>query len=264
MRPTQLVKAAIVKTAKGKPFACITAALALSGVVVASAFLSYKHLSVGCDDRDAAFIDAQSGHLRRLDRGSANGRVVFLGSSTFQGLDVSSITPLGLNLSMGGDTLPNLVKRSAGYRSLATARAVVINVGLNDLLKRCVLPETTIQVLFSLIPANTPVVVVGVQEIPGTETARPCNGKRLSLLISELNSQLSQSCNQRNTCRFVPNPVTFALDESARKERLETDGIHLSPAGYTRLSSDIRSALASVANAANINLPPPFPAEPTQ
>jgi len=109
---------------------------AVTVAAIAGFFAGNSYVSRSVSDDNTRFIETQNGHSRRLDRGSSDGRIVFLGSSTFQGLDTSAVTPVGLNLSVSGDTLSNLVRRASECRSLATARAVIINIGLNDLSRR--------------------------------------------------------------------------------------------------------------------------------
>lgn len=199
------------------------------------------------DERDShsSFAEIQRAHLLRLDGSSANGRVVFLGGSTFQGLDVSSVTPVGLNLSIGGDTLPALTTRSARYRSLATARAVVINIGLNDLSAHCAQPTANIEDLFASIPGATSIVVLGVQGIDLGKYSGNCRST-LNDLISEFNRRLVTSCSARLGCVFVPNPVHTVVPPDAMEYLQESDGVHLSRTGYTVLSALLRKALLQV------------------
>ena len=220
--------------------------VAVTVAAIAGFFAGNSYVSRSVCDDNTRFVETQNGHLRRLDRGSSDGRIVFLGSSTFQGLDTSSITPVGVNLSVGGDTLSNLVRRSSQYKSLETARAVVINIGLNDLMQTCNQHETKIQSLLSLVPAATPIVLVGVQFVSAARKQLVCDGVSLSAMISVFNDQLLQACNDRKPCRFVENPTVGALDEAARLEMMEADGIHLSRAGYIILSDRIRKALSSL------------------
>lgn len=215
-------------------------------------FAARAYVSRPACDKNANFMEIQSGHLRRLDRTSSDGRVVFLGSSTFQGLDTSAITPVGLNLSIGGDTLSSLHRRSTGYKSIEAARAVVINIGLNDLMQTCDLPEPTIRPLLALVPKATPVVLIGVQAIETKTKPAICDGKTMSEIISSFNKQLLQACNDRKSCQFIDNPIASNLDEVARKDLMEEDGIHLSPLGYAHLSRKITSALS------NLGMPTPL------
>lgn len=196
-------------------------------------------------DEQAAFSDIQRGHLRRLDGASAEGRVVFLGGSTFQGLDSSSVTPAGLNLSIGGDTLHALTQRAAGYRSLASARAVLIHIGLNDLVRDCVQPQARIEDLLVLVPAATPIILLGVQGVREADNGRRCGGG-LAGLIDAFNQKLLRACNSRGNCQFVSNPVATTMDHNTMKALQEPDGVHLSAQGYQALSNALRTALSRV------------------
>jgi len=220
----------------------------LLGLVLLILVLGYfagKRSGGSANDKQAAFFDIQRDHLRRLDGASVEGRVVFLGSSTFQGLDTSSVTPIGLNLSIGGDTLEGLIERSAAYRSLATARVVIVNIGLNDLMRGCVQPKVRIEDLLQLVRAETPIVVLGVQGVEEAGNARPCDG-RLAGLIDEFNQDLLNACSNRNNCQFVPHPVTTNMNKNTMKPLQEPDGVHLSRRGYQALSDALRNALAKV------------------
>lgn len=219
--------------------------LGLVLMMLALGYFSGKRIASVAGDEEAAFRTTQQGHLRRLDGSSAEGRVVFLGSSTFQGLDTSSVTPAGLNLSVGGDTLEGLIKRSAAYRSLATARVVIVNIGLNDLMRTCTQPEVPIEHLFRLFVPETPIIVLGVQGVREAENARRCD-RGLAKLIDEFNRNLLNACSTRKNCQFTPNPVATNMDKNTMKSLQESDGVHLSQRGYQALSHALRNSLSRV------------------
>ncbi|HQD15904.1 MAG TPA: SGNH/GDSL hydrolase family protein [Ottowia sp.] len=185
---------------------------------------------------------AQRGHLLRKDRNSEDGRVVFLGSSTFQGMDVSSISPRALNMGLGGDTIESLQARSANYRSIARASAVVVNVGLNNLVRDCALPPSTLENLMSSWPAGVPVVVVGVQGIAPARRRERCDGQ-LGPLVRAWNAQQAAACAARPNCRYVGNPVPAEPSDDDAGALLEADGIHLSASAYGALKATICGGL---------------------
>lgn len=226
----------------------LLASMALMALVAAGLALAYR--AGAAPSAESSFAAVQRGHLLRLDGASVPGRVVFLGSSTFQGLDVSAVTPLGLNLSIGGDTLAGLSARAARYRSLASARAVVVNIGLNDLLNDCAMPRSGVDALWPLLPATLPVVVVGVQQIDAQRHKQKCGGA-LPGLISAYNGALADACGGRPGCRFVANPLGAQSVGSAGTDSAlrEADGIHLSVAGYRALAAALRRALGDFAAA---------------
>lgn len=214
-------------------------------LILVLVYVAGKRIGGAVSDRQTAFFDIQRDHVRRLDSASVAGRVVFLGSSTFQGLDTSSVTPFGLNLSIGGDTLAGLIERSASYRSLATARAVIVNIGLNDLARDCAQPEAQIEELFRLVPAETPVIVLGVQGVQERAPARRCE-RVFAKLIDEFNQQLLNACSNNNNCQFVSNPVASNMNPHTMKFLQEADGVHLSQRGYQALSHALRDALSRI------------------
>lgn len=193
----------------------------------------------------ASFMETQRGHLARLDGASLPGRVVFLGSSTFQGLDVSAVTPLGLNLGLGGETIVALAKRIETYRAPAHARAVVINAGLNDLMQRCRLPEAGLDSLFAHIPPATPTIVLGVQGVDPARHGTRCDGQ-IPRLIADLNRSLAAACARRPHCSYVAHPIAPADNAPELAALRENDGIHLSPAGYRKIIEALRTAIARI------------------
>jgi lysophospholipase L1-like esterase len=61
------------------------------------------------------------------------GSVVFLGDSITQELDVSQISPFGVNFGINGDTLEGLLTRLSAHSAvLSQARAVCLMIGVND------------------------------------------------------------------------------------------------------------------------------------
>lgn len=220
----------------------------VAGLVgLAAAFLA---LLVWCQRQSQAspqaiFASVMRGHLDRLDGASAPGRVVFLGNSTLQGLDVSSVTPVGLNLSIGGEVLAGTLERAARYRSLAVAKALVVNVGFNDIVADCRLPAVaSLSRLLALVGESTPVLVLGVQQ-PAPDRQLPLCEGRIGLLARQYNERLAQVCASRRLCTFVPNPAAQSAAGGQKTGMLAADGIHLSPEGYGELVARLRQAGAS-------------------
>ena len=218
------------------------AVIAMVAGVTLGAFMTRPQMTFAVN---TAYADQHRGHLSRLDRNAAAGRVVFLGSSTFQGLDVSSITMVGLNLGLGGDLLESLISRASTYKSIENSRAVVLNIGLNDLLSNCALPTTPPGRLLSIGPTSIPLILVGIQGV--SEANRPANCKiQLPKLIESFNGQLAYACQQRANCFYLENPVSSTAINNGDTTLQEVDGIHLNPMGYGRLVLLLRNKLREV------------------
>lgn len=197
-------------------------------------------------DAQQVYERIHAGHLARLDRHAEPGRVVFVGHSSFVALDTSGVTPDGLNLSLGGESTERLLARAATYSSLRSARVVLVNTGLNDLLQRCQpVADLLMQRITGLAPASVPMLVVGVQSLTVDLARRACAG-RIQGLIDDHNIRLQAICAHRPGCRFVAHPVDGVLSVASPGPWHEPDGIHLSSGGYRRLRHVLVSALHGV------------------
>lgn len=215
-------------------------------------------LVVGCDRELAkssqdVFAEEMHGHLRRLDRMSAPGRDVFVGGSTFQALDIAAITANGLNLSVGGETLGGMITRVRGFRSITSARSIIINLGFNDLMRNCESVDTTsISDLRSSMPIEASLFVVGVQ-IPSLAVgSRKCGGQ-LTTLAKRFNEDIERLCRGLVRCQFVPHPTAVLSGDDDPSRLLDADGIHLSEAGYRQLEERIRSALRDIGTGVDVS-----------
>lgn len=194
-----------------------------------------------------SFAREMLGHVRRLDGASVPGRIVFLGGSTFQALDHAAVTANGLNLSIGGELLAELVERSSTYRSLLSAKGVIVNSGFNDVARFCRLPAVAaLGELRARVPTPTPLFFVGVQRPSTARQESMCSGE-VGALVSRLNEALAEQCARLLNCSFVPHPTAEAEDGASLDQLLSSDGIHLSPQGYARLTKALRDRLSVAA-----------------
>ena len=231
--------------ARAATVAAVLAVAALAGAAAATAWHARAPRQAGDD-----FSATMAGHLARLDAGSAPGRVLFLGSSTLQALDLAAVTPRGLNLAIGGDTLEGLLGRLPTYQSPRTALAFVVNIGFNDVATRCVaLQATRWADLLRSLPAGPPVVALGLQGVTAPALAARCDA-RLPALLQASNDAIAAACAARPGCSFVPNPVPVRTT-SADAALQGADGLHLSPRGYAELVRMLRAALPPALRAAD-------------
>jgi hypothetical protein len=114
--------------------------------------------------------------LRRLDNAARPGGVVFLGDSHLRSLDQGAVAPRPINFAVPGDTTARVLERMKSYRSLASARAVVLQVGRNDLIFRDVAEtEKNYAEILRLIPASIPVLATAV--LPVLEELADATGR---------------------------------------------------------------------------------------
>ena len=194
-----------------------------------------------------SMVDYQS----RLDDTLMPGAVLFIGASHMQSLDVSSIAERAVNYGIGGDTIADVMERLPVYRSLRTARAVVLEVGYNDLRFHSVpRVESDYQSLLAALPAYLPVVVSAVLPIDETAPAFLRWPGRNNDNIARLNKALARFCSARPPCAFADAGPQLR-DRAGRLAAIyrQADGVHLSPAGYRFWSMALADALARLSPA---------------
>ena len=181
-----------------------------------------------------------------LDGATPPGAVLLLGDSIMSQVPPGSVGAGVRNFGINGDTTAILRLRLATLRSLATARAAVFAVGVNDLKFR---PQEEIvanyAALLAAVPERVGVVVVSVLPVDeAVERIRRRPDLR-NAAIAALNARLQPMCAQRAGCRYLDawpgmsDPVRGGLAVAWHAG----DGWHLSPRGAVRLGEIIAVAL---------------------
>ena len=190
------------------------------------------------------FYRQMVGHHARVARAVAPGAVLFLGSSSVQGLNVLRVTPRGINFGIGGDTTGGLLDR-LDKLPLAKAGAVVLAIGRNDLVHGAPAEALrSFEQILAAIPASVPVFVNGTQpvappaEFPWLKTPRNS--------VERFNAGIRQRCEARAGCSYIPLDQVLAGPDGYFLARFrERDGLHLNRAGYRRWMAMLREALES-------------------
>jgi lysophospholipase L1-like esterase len=169
-----------------------------------------------------------------------SGAVVFFGDSVVEGLAVSAVAPRAVNYGISGLTAAQLAERLPRYSSLASAGAIVVAIGLNDLASgnddelaahfaqiARVLPEDRPLVWSALTPANS-------AGRPNLDSAK----------LSKAGRWVQALCLERRGCVFV-DAFGTAADPPNQLETtwLRADGLHLSDAGYRRWIAALRNGV---------------------
>ncbi|MFT7304746.1 MAG: lysophospholipase L1-like esterase [Candidatus Azotimanducaceae bacterium] len=69
----------------------------------------------------------------RYDQNVPNDSLVFLGDSHIQGMCTTCVSKSAINFGIGKDRTADVIRRVTSYQSVKTAKAVVLQVGHNDL-----------------------------------------------------------------------------------------------------------------------------------
>ncbi len=178
--------------------------------------------------------------------------VFFLGDSITAGLNVSSISDRAINFGIGGDTTMGLAWRINQYPNLHHARAIVIEVGVNDLprFNDDQIIEHFGQILESL-PVATPRIVSCIlpvrEDLLASANTSIVTGLQASNdRIARINERLKKF-SDANT--FVIDPTSVMCDQSGNlAESYTVDGCHLSANGYEAWSKFLRERINSICN----------------
>jgi lysophospholipase L1-like esterase len=215
----------------------------------------------------AIFAPAQFGsilaHLRAAPRSSfyqerladhllgdgavPQGAVIFIGDSQIQSLDVEGVARGAVNFGIGGDTTAGVLQRLPLYASLGRARAVVLEIGTNDLAVTTAPQEivANYQRILSSIPREAAVVVNAVLPVSAGKSGESGSPVSRNRAIGEINRGLAAICATRAGCAFIdPGPALADPSGDLAAEYDLGDGLHLSRAGYRVWSDMLRAALA--------------------
>jgi hypothetical protein len=164
-------------------------------------------------------IDRMRVVVEYVDASAPSGAVVFLGDSHLHRLAVAAVAERPVNLAYGGQTAEQVAEALPGYASPAKARAIVLMIGTNDLLRgeHDALPGRLKSVLAAL-PAGVPLVWSGVP---------PLNGKP-----QKINETIRALCASRRGCTYVGAPSALLKDK-----------VHMAPAGVAEWVRALRAAL---------------------
>lgn len=169
----------------------------------------------------------------RMDPSVPPGRVVLLGDSMAQSLIVQDVVPGAINYGVGGGTARALLGRLPVYRSLATASAVIVQVGINDLYDRSVAEAAAAveDVVRALPPSAGPRSVYVHALFPlGRGFAPATAGRPSPASVRAVNEELRAFC--RSACTFIDVDDLADRDGFLRREFDAGDGQHLNAAGY--------------------------------
>ncbi len=169
------------------------------------------------------------------------GAVAFFGDSILEGLDATALTPGALNFGIGGDTSRGLLDRISRYSSLTAARAIFLEIGINDLLHstRDDVVANYRRILATL-PNQPRLYLIGILPIDERAFVAAYGDLASNATIARLNLGIRELCLRRGNCVPLQPFGGDALLPAYHKG----DGVHLSEAGYRALETAIKAALA--------------------
>jgi len=179
---------------------------------------------------------------RQLEGDSAApaGAFVLLGDSVFELFDTTRLRDRVLNFGIGGDTSSGLLSRIGRYRSLAKARAIALEIGINDLRFRSGQDVVAnYRRILAALPKEPRIYLLGILPIDEAAFLATYGGRVLNAEIAQINAAASELCRRRGNCVLLrPFGAPLAAEYHIG------DGVHLNQAGYSLLAAALASAEA--------------------
>lgn len=197
---------------------CCGGLLAVSVMILLNKNNAYLH-----------YRQVSADHHERLDRNLPAGSVLFFGSSTIAGIDISAFNCPAANYGLGGEDISELNARFGRYKSVETASLIVLQSGLSQILNgEFSTVEQDMSELFQTIAIEAPILMLPLQP------AFPTGSKNTALLekqIKKTNLIFQRLCRARSGCQW------FAQLWEKESGLLDADGVHLSKFGYSILQN---------------------------
>ena len=173
------------------------------------------------------------------------GAVIFIGNSITQGMSTAAVAPFTVNYGIGGDTASGVLKRLPYYHSLNRARAIVVSIGLNDLLLDGQdYVQDNLAKIAKALPAQVPVIFSAI--LPVDEDV----DKRLTGLngrIVQVNKYLFKLCAADSHLYYLDARSGLIDARGNLDDRFHRgDGVHLNTKGYAILIGKMQEAVAGM------------------
>jgi lysophospholipase L1-like esterase len=181
------------------------------------------------------FIQITHQHYIRKARTIDHDSVVFLGSSSVQGLNVGQITRHGVNMGIGGERMRGLIQRVPDYPKLDIASVLVFGVGFNDLCRGTSAENIADYDELLWVTRRENIIISNMQ--PTTSLNR-CEDIKNRMSI--FNEYLREKCRTLKNCYYVD---LFGLLQGSKREVFEQDGVHLNELGYELWQKELMKAI---------------------
>lgn len=165
----------------------------------------------------------------RVEQNIPDNAVVFIGDSLIQGLCVAAVTPYAVNLGIGRDTTAGVLQRISRYSELKRAGAVVLLVGVNDVIQghRQGIVDRY-KTILQMIPDTVTMVLCALLPVDERVTTKVQNRD-----IVSINAAMKAACMHKGNCRYFDSTEKLIDFSGNLKAQYHIgDGIHLNRQGY--------------------------------
>ncbi|MFN3961101.1 MAG: SGNH/GDSL hydrolase family protein [Parvularculaceae bacterium] len=188
----------------------------------------------------ASYAARLHAYYQAVDASAAPGRVVLLGDSHFQRMDVGLIGLPALNFGIGGARVSEIAERMRDYRSIIAARAVIVWGGVNDLLAKQTPEQTAADMAALLEGVRGPKLVLLVSVPPPGKALGPGLARR----VADLNARYAAICESSHACFYVDIHHRLAAPDGALAAAFDAgDHLHLNRAAYGEVATVLKDAI---------------------
>lgn len=196
-----------------------------------------------------AFHREMTAYHARADAGVPDGAVIVLGDSLVQGLTVTALAPGAVNYGIGMDTTAAVLQRLPHHASsLPRARAIVLAVGVNDLLRTdrddAAIRRLRAQ-LVAALPAQVPLLIGALLPVDAARQRVPAGlNARIAALNATLHADVAAWRAQGRRVQLVDAGPALRDATGALAARWHVgDGLHLNAAGNAVWAAALRRGL---------------------
>lgn len=174
------------------------------------------------------YISMTTYHNRMMDA-VPSGFVAFIGNSHLQSMPVNFIVPEAVNLGIGGDTVQGVTDRLKGNSKLVTAKAIVLDVGINNLANGYTPTalQTPTKDMLAVFPASVPLIWL---EVPPVDEKKYAYVKNTDIKL--YNEFIKKLCSARKNCTYSAFPSVLKDGNGLSPSYHIGDGLHLNGKGY--------------------------------
>ncbi len=202
--------------------------------------------TLGLLPKHDAWVQARIEEVLRQGENVPEGAILLIGDSIIEHMDAAALGPDVHNLGIASLTALTMAPFLPQLRAMRTARAVVLEIGGNDLGFR---PREDIlrdyAVVVATVPPAVPLIVIGVLPMNEADPFVQSWPALRNANINALNISIRQICAVRPGCTFLWMQPFLADAAGNLRDGLHAgDGRHLSAAGNRRLTDALRATLA--------------------
>lgn len=180
----------------------------------------------------------------RYDQNVPNDSLVFVGDSHIQGMCTTCVSNSAINFGIGKDRTTDVIRRISSYQSVRTAKAIILQVGHNDLKSDS--NEKIIanyDVLLRTLSGDQKILVVAQFPV-GIQVE---HFDQINLRKRQINEAVQNLCTLNKQCTMLD--LTSSLTDEAgplsSKYHLG-DGVHLNKNSNALWIDSLREALANI------------------